>query len=221
MPKRWYQRSETFGVDARPARTGGRSGWWIVLAAALALALLHQPLLRALGRALVVDEAPVAADAIMILGGGDGSRQDRALELYRQGLAPILISSGDPLYLPGLKQTYAELGADYLATQGIPREQVHLLDGMTSTREEAIALRELAQARGWRTLLVVTDDYHTGRARLALHKAFRRSGVQVVVAAAHPAWLVWDTWWKDERSSLMVFEEYIKLVQYLFKGYIL
>lgn len=198
-----------------------RPGIWIALALLLILLAGHRPILRGLGKALVVDEPLTAADAILVLGGGGGSRHDRAVALYQQGLAPLVISSGDEIELPGFAHTYAEYGAEYMIARGVPANAVQVQNDVTSTREEALAMRQLAEQRGYRALLIVTDNYHSGRARLTFRKAFRHSDIRLAFVAATPDWLHWDRWWTEERSLLVVLQEYVKLGFYLFKGYLL
>ena len=216
MAKRWYQRSESFDEQARPTSRG----LWAVLTLLLVLMVGHRPILRGLGQALVLDEHPIAADAILVLGGGGGSRHDRAVLLYREGLAPLVISSGDAIELPGFDRTYAEYGAEYMIARGVPASAVLVQNDVTSTREEALAARQLAEQRGYRALLIVTDNYHTERARLTFRKVFRRSGIRLAFVAATPDWVHWDRWWTEERSLLIILQEYIKLGFYLFKGYL-
>lgn len=217
MAKRWYQRSEPFGGEPKAAPRG----LWVALTVLLVLIVGHRPILRGLGKALVVDESPVAADAILVLGGGGGARYDQAVALYRAGLAPVVISSGDEVELPGFDRTYAEFGADYMIALGVPAEAVQVQNDVTSTREEAVTVQKLAEQRGYRTLLVVTDNYHSGRARLTFRQVFRRSDIRLSFVASTPDWVDMDRWWTQERSLLAILQEYLKLGFYLLKGYII
>ncbi|MHB0857629.1 MAG: YdcF family protein [Anaerolineae bacterium] len=190
------------------------------------LLLLLLPLLRpscwlpAIARVLIVDQAPTPADAILVLGGGDGSRQDRAIALYAQGYAPVVISSGERPMLPGVWQSYARLAADYMVERGVPREAIALFEDTTSTREEALAARTWAQEQGYTSLLVVTDAYHTRRSALTMRRAFRETSVRITVVAAQAPWFDAGSWWAAERPLLAVFEEYVKFGYYTLKGYI-
>jgi len=221
MPKKWYERS---GTEAAPEGARGLRaipGLALALLACLLVFLAARWWLPAMARLLMVDEAAMPADAILVLGGSDGSRQDRAIELYRAGLAPTVVSSGEKPFLPDFEQSYAELGALYMAERGVPRDAILLLPLSTSTHDEAIYSLRLAQERGWHTLLVVTDNYHTRRARWTFAHAYQGSGVTVVLVSATPEWFPIDGWWKQERSLLAVMEEYEKLVFYLLRGYLI
>ncbi len=186
----------------------------------LALVLARELWLPLLARVLIVDQPPSHADAILVLGGGDGSRQDRAIELYQQGYAPLLISSGESPLLPDFDASFAVLGADYMVARGVPREAILLMEQTTSTQEEAAQSLQLAREQGLTSLLVVTDHYHTRRSWLTFRRAYRDSGIAVSMAAATPQWFDAAHWWQSERSLLAVIEEYEKLVYYLLRGYI-
>ena len=191
-----------------------------LIALLLALVLARGLWLPLVARALIVDQPPNHADAILVLGGGDGSRQDRAIELYQQGYAPLLISSGESPLLPDYDESYAALGANYMVARGIPREAILLLEETTSTQEEAAQSLQLAREQGFTSLLVVTDQYHTRRAWMAFRRAYRGSGLQTTMVAATSQWFDVAHWWQSERSLIAVIEEYEKFVYYLLRGYI-
>jgi len=209
--------------EHQPSRVGHTRRWVARLVAAALLAVVvcsHQLWLPLMARALVVDHPPQPADAILVLGGGQGERLERGLELYNEGYAPLLITSGEPPLLPGFETPFAELAADYLAERGIPREDIIVLPDTTSTREEADHSLRLARERGWRTLLVVTAEHHSRRAWLTFRKVYRGSGVNVALVAARGEWYDPRSWWQEERTFLAVWEEYLKLAHYLVKGYL-
>jgi uncharacterized SAM-binding protein YcdF (DUF218 family) len=216
MPKRWYERT---GDTWLPRASRSYSRWLILLIAVLVVISYHW-WLGGLARALIVDQAPVKANAILVLGGGDGSRQDRAIQLYQAGWATHIVSCGAKPDLPDIERTVAKMGADYMAARGIPREDIMPMETATDTYEEAVMGLSLARTNGFASLLVVTDAQHTGRASLVFRHVFRGSNVRLVFVAAYPAWLPLDAWWTQERAFGAVAEEYGKLVFYLFRGYL-
>ncbi|MCD6303311.1 MAG: YdcF family protein [Anaerolineae bacterium] len=167
---------------------------------------------------LQVDQDPVAADAIFVLGGGDGSRLRLGAELYHQGYAPLMLTSGKAPALPGFDTPFAELAATYLPSLGVPRDHIVPLSNTTSTYEDAIAAHNLSQARNWLALLVITDAYHTQRARLTFRHVFRDSDTEIVIVASQPEWYHPSDWWRHEKALLVVLQEYGKLAYYAYKG---
>jgi uncharacterized SAM-binding protein YcdF (DUF218 family) len=218
MPRKWYQRTDSDWSQRHPP--GSPPVGVLVLILLVVLVISHRLWMPAVARVLFVDELPTHADAIFILGGGDGSRQDRAIALYKEGLAPLVISSGEAPKLPDSQRTFAEVGADYMLARGVPAQSILLMGETTSTYDEAQASLELAKARGFSTLLVVSDHYHLGRSRLVFRHVFRGSGIRPIFVAANPNWFDANAWWTQERSLLAVFEEYEKLLFYLLRGYL-
>jgi uncharacterized SAM-binding protein YcdF (DUF218 family) len=84
-----------------------------------------------------------------------------------------------------------------------------------NTAEEADQLRDVALARGWRTVIVVTSKLHTRRSSVALRRSFRDTPVRIVMRATRyddddPA-----RWWRKRRTIRNVVYEFPKLVAYL------
>ena len=104
---------------------------------------------------LCVDSGPVAADMLVVLGGGVHERPVRAAELFRQHAAPrILISgAGDDV-----------INRDLLLKQGVPRGVIQMEDDSTTTRENALFTVKLLRAQHVRSVILVTMWYHARRA---------------------------------------------------------
>lgn len=113
----------------------------------------------------VRDDPLATADAIIVLGGEarPPNRTIHALELYRRGVAPIVVFVGGalPNQPPELSSAYRSR-REGLA-RGLPAGAALLVDGAQSTYDEATLVRDEAQRQGWRSLVVVTDPYHTRR----------------------------------------------------------
>jgi vancomycin permeability regulator SanA len=120
------------------------------------------------------DDVPNAraakAQAIIVLGAAqyDGvpspvleARLDHALELYRWGIAPVVVVTGGRQ--PGDRFTEATTGYDYLRKRGVPdsaiRKEVH---GSTTWESLRAASTFLAQ-EGISEVVLVSDGYHSKR----------------------------------------------------------
>jgi uncharacterized SAM-binding protein YcdF (DUF218 family) len=121
------------------------------------------------------------ADAIVVLGAAqyDGrpspvlqARLDHALYLYRQQMAPVVITTGGKL--PGDTFTEGDTGIMYLRTQGVPAGDTLAETSGTSTYESLRNVAGIALPRGIRSVLIVTDPLHSARAqRMALDLGFQ------------------------------------------------
>lgn len=167
---------------------------------------------------LVEDPLPAAgapADAVVPLAGTD-DRVPYAAQLLQAGYASRLVATNMPLNIPGIRETYGELVRKEATWQGVPQEQILIAPGtVTTTSEEALAVRQLAEQQGWHALIVVTDPFHTRRARLCFREAFRGSGVTVAVRAAEGSSYDPETWWKSADGLRATWTEYLKLALHL------
>jgi len=110
-----------------------------VLFLALAAYFTHTLWLGALGRALVEDDGPAKADAIVVLGGDEwGTRIEPAARLVRAGFAPLVLISGAPAIYDSNE---ADLAIPFIVRRGYPAKWfVALRNRATSTGEECALL---------------------------------------------------------------------------------
>ena len=122
------------------------------------------------------------ADAIIVLGGGvapDGSlsrfsetRVARAVELYEAGIAPRLILSGRcGLGAAEPPVTEASAMAAWARARGLPEDALLLEEDARDTLGNAYFVREqFLVPNGWRSIRVVTSDFHLSRAAWVFRK---------------------------------------------------
>ena len=110
------------------------------------------------------------ADAIAVFGAAeyDGrpspvlrARLDHALELYKRGLAPLVITLGGGEE----KDVHSEggVGHDYLLAHGVPERAIIAETESDNTEQSAERLAVIARANGLRTIDVVSDGTHLFR----------------------------------------------------------
>jgi uncharacterized SAM-binding protein YcdF (DUF218 family) len=127
------------------------------------------------------------AEAVVVLGarvlpGGEPSRAlrarvEKAVELYRRGVAPrLVLSGGVGLHPPAEARVMRELAVRL----GVPAEACVLEEQSRSTEENARYSAELLRALGVRQVVVVSDCFHLLRAR----QCFRRQGYEVATSPA-------------------------------------
>ena len=212
---RWLERPHEY-VHLRKARL--RQAGLALLALVVLLIAAHPLWLTALARLLIVDQPPRPADAILVLGGGSGEREEWGAELYHQGYAPLLIASGEPPHLPGEQRSFAAISALYLASLGVPASAILTMPETTSTYDEAILSRDLLRQRGSRSLIVVSDPHHLRRSAWTFRTAFRGEDVKLTFTATPVTWFRVERWWTRERDLLAVVQEYQKLLFYILSG---
>jgi hypothetical protein len=118
------------------------------------------------------DGRPAAADAVVVLGSFDG-RLDRGLELVERATAPVLVlSQGGDLH------PVCESRPAY--------EVICRTPSPFTTRGEARMVRDLADERGWESIVVVTSAHHVTRARLLFERCFDGRVQMTAATAEHP-----------------------------------
>lgn len=172
------------------------------------LYLVRHPLLRVAGEFWVVDDGPVASDAIAMLGDDNyaGDRATRAAELLKMGWAPRVIASGRFL------RPYASVAAleeHDLMDRGVPKSAIFRFEhSATDTREEAIDIGRLMAEHGWKRIIVVTSNYHTRRARYIFERALPPGTVLRVVPAADSEYDP-RVWWQHRQSLKLFAHEFV------------
>ncbi len=87
---------------------------------------------------------------------------------------------------------------------------------MTSTFDEARALRRFAEGRTVTRVIVVTSAHHTRRARWVLRRQLEDLPIELLMAPAEEHGFHQSNWWKNEYGLIAIFNEYVKLVYYFF-----
>lgn len=126
------------------------------------------------------------ADAIVVFGNkvdsnGEPSprlraRLDKAILLFQQGYAPVIIVSGG-IDARGFDE--AAVMKTYLSRNGIPENSIHSDNQGSDTYRTAQNTASLMRQNGWTRIIVVSQYYHLARCKLA----FDRFGIPTVYSA--------------------------------------
>jgi hypothetical protein len=161
---------------------------------------------------------PAHADAAIVLQGSIAAekvRIARAIDLLQQRrVDQVLISLPKESYwgqsIPSVARSYLErnYGND-VAGQVVFCETS---DDVNSTGQEASAVRSCLQDHHWQSIVIVTSNYHTRRARMIWRRATRHDqNIHISVEGVsdpdfqHP-------WWRHRQSAKIWLLETMKLV---------
>lgn len=183
---------------------GGR-GWRAVLTVlAFAVALLGADFLWFVHQMPTAEVAPDRADGIVALTGGPFRIND-ALDLLAAGRGKRLLISGvNPVTRPG------EI------SRLVPEHQrwfaccVDIDHSATNTIGNAIETRRWATARGFKSLIVVTANFHMPRAIVELQHAL--PGVRLVPYGVVSDKVHVAAWWENPETARLLFLEYLKYI---------
>lgn len=122
-------------------------------------------------------DQPHRADCILVLGAAEYSgrpspvyraRLDHAYQLFREGMAPLIITSGgsgkDPKYSEG------EVGSDYLLSKGVPEVDLIAETQADNTDESTQRVAVIMRRNGFESVLLVSDAYHMFRAKRMMQR---------------------------------------------------
>jgi uncharacterized SAM-binding protein YcdF (DUF218 family) len=175
-------------------------------------------------RTLMVSAELPHADAMVVLSGSSlyQERTGRAAQLFHEGRAPKIILTNDnqPAGWSNELQRnplFIEREAEELRRVGVPDDEIERLpQTVSSTHDEALLLREYAEAHGLHSLLIVTSAYHSRRALWTFRKVFEGSGINIGLASVLPGERTPQpaTWWLHLRGWQEVAGEYLKLIYY-------
>jgi uncharacterized SAM-binding protein YcdF (DUF218 family) len=177
--------------------------------------------------ALIVEAGLRQADAIVVLSGSRAylERTQKAAELYRQGRAPLILLTDDHTrggWSSVLQRNpyFVERAREELQKAGVPAEKIRVVPGIaSSTRDEAVMLRDYASAQGLHSVLVVTSAYHSRRALWIFRRSCATTGAIVGLEPASNGASTPSTafWWLQFEGWRVVGGEYLKLIYYWFK----
>lgn len=173
-----------------------------------------EAVLVALGQALVAaDPTPARVDAVAVHGGGGarGEREHRAVELLRDGVTEQVVAMGGRLPVGDPDLTYARAVERRLLARDVSPSLILRFDVGRSTQGELVALRRLAEERGWRSLALATSSWHTRRVKLLAGQVFAGSGVSLSVVALDGDRGDLGDWWRDRWRRQLILGEWSKL----------
>jgi uncharacterized SAM-binding protein YcdF (DUF218 family) len=132
----------------------------------------------------------------------------------------IARSESTPTVDLGLLPNDTDISVAVMEKLGVPADKIIILPfsgGVTSTFDEASAVRQYVAAHQTRRIILVTSAFHTRRARWTFEKVLAGLPVTLEMVAVPYAGFDQTNWWKNETGLITLYNEYIKLFYYLFK----
>jgi uncharacterized SAM-binding protein YcdF (DUF218 family) len=150
---------------------------------------------------LVVSVPLRNADALIVLGGESRARPLEAARLFKQGMAPwiLVTGEGDTMKIRRV-----------LLAAGVPDSSITLEPKATSTYMNALLLKPFLESSQIRNALIITSPFHTRRALCTFRKVMPEISFGVTDAAIE--------WWtrSEGRSDVNYFAamEFLKIFEY-------
>ena len=213
-------------MSMSPSTAPRRRRWPLVLVAvtlaaiaAIAIRPLREPVLQAAGWALVVSEPVAPADVIVLSLDSGGAGALEAADLVRGGIAKRVAVFLDPP--SGEDLEFIRRGLPYEDASARQVRQLRSL-GVTDimqisgpdagTEEESNVLPAWCKEHHIRSMVFIVAKDHSRRARRALERAMKGSGVRFMVQPARYSSFDPDRWWQSRGGIRIALIELQKLL---------
>jgi uncharacterized SAM-binding protein YcdF (DUF218 family) len=171
----------------------------------------RESLLRKAANLWIVSDPLTHADAIVVLGGNSQTRPPVAADLYRGGLAnKVLVSHSSDCQLN--RAALLKLGVPTSAIEAFGKANTN-----TSTREEAVALREWAERNAASVFVIPSEPFMARRVQWIFRREFSDRPVTIQVHPFNPSGYLPEGWWKTEQGSTAFQTEILKYLYYRLK----
>src|ERR1700760_3805637 len=152
---------------------------------------------------------PRNADGIVVLTGGS-SRVSDAMELLADGYGRRLLTSGVHPASTASDISRSDISRAVPGSQSLFNCCVDLDRSALSTRSNASETKRWASERGFKSLIVVTSNYHMPRAVLEMSHAMPDIAL-IPYAVVGEKWRD-DPWWENGATFRLVLSEYVKYI---------
>ncbi len=152
-------------------------------------------------------DPPPRADGVVALTGAGGARISTAMALLDQGAAARLL-------ITGVNPTTTNEDIRRIANGSAAKFDccVDLDRSARTTVGNAREAAAWARAHGYRSLILVTSDFHMPRSVLELQRAQGMSEVEITPYPVRAADVSGRPWWRDLTASRRLVTEYVKYV---------
>jgi hypothetical protein len=178
----------------------------------------RESLLRTVPDLWSVSDPVGPADAVVVLGGGIETRPLAAADYYHRGLVKKVLLSN--VRISPMEPGHSETASNHrvLVNLGVPQEAIELFGAeLSSTYEEAVALRNWALHTHAHTLIVPTEYFSSRRVHWIMMHEMAGSGTKVLVPALNYPEYSRSNWWKNERAVFEFKNELLKYIYYRLK----
>tara|TARA_B110000483_G_scaffold181144_1_gene214222 strand:+ start:2647 stop:3297 length:651 start_codon:yes stop_codon:yes gene_type:complete len=184
--------------------------------------LNYEKILTKYAELYVINNPSKGADAVIVLSGSSFTRIPKAIDLLKNGYSSrILLTTTksinkkfDVLINNNLEE--AKKIAKLVNSKAKFIQIPSLSNGATSTFDEAYDLLNFTKNNTYKHIIVVTDFYHSKRAKVAFSKIFKKSNIKIEYAVAYNDIFDTNNWWKSDIGLSTFLLEPVKLLIYYF-----
>jgi hypothetical protein len=164
---------------------------------------------------LIPEQILEKSDAIFVFGSPSDARIDRAVELYKQGIADRIIISGQGPHYRVNDQSEASRMAMRAESRGVPAEAIIIEEQAITIPDNVKRTIDLLISRDFKpkSLTIVATDCILQRAKMDWYKFVPwEMNILPVGVEAQAVGFTKEGWYKDESTTSVVLNEYAKLI---------
>ncbi len=165
---------------------------------------------------LFIEQLPETADIILVPGGSSPELMLRAIELWQEGWAPVILPSGGPNPRIGDFATEWAWFASMAGDAGVPESAILREDRAANTFENARFSRQRILEQGMEVgkAILVTKAFHARRALMTYQAEFSSEIEYIVCPITDRRKITRDNWAKDQEKIDKVMNELEKIGSY-------
>ncbi len=178
-----------------------------------------------MGKWLIHSQDLQKSDLIFVLMGSIPDRALQTADIYHSGYAGKIVFANEQQFgAEKLKpygielETTASILKSTLVKLRVPQDSIEILPNVaTCTQDEAIILRDYLKLHPLvKSVIIVTSSYHSQRVSRIFGKALKKSNQSVTLVISSNKYTDFKPikWWKERDSAIMVFMEYMKLINF-------
>jgi len=175
----------------------------------------QESLYKKLYESLTSQEYLSSSKAIFVFGAASNARVERAIELYKDGVASKIILSGNRPFYSKAAESEAVRMSKVAIEKGVPANDLLLEEASITIPDNIKRTLDLLETMDWQpsSITVIATNFVLQRAVMDWYK-FTPWSITVRAVAAHPQAerFTSEGWHKDEEAIALVLNEYAKLV---------
>lgn len=158
------------------------------------------------------------SNLLVSLGGDNGNRIKKTLELYNEGFSTSgkLIITGIDNFDSNMKINELDWRADYLIKKGLKKENIIFNTQAKNTLEEILFIRNYMKKHQYKDLIIVSDSPHSRRIDFFANTIYKykENGINLSIVASNNNWWNKEYYYSNPEAIIFSINEIIKLTYY-------
>ncbi len=170
------------------------------------------------GRFFDVTTKPIKSDILISLGGDNGNRVKKTLELYTYGYSYTnkIILTGIDDFDSNMRIYELDWRIYYLKQKGVKEDNIIINDKAINSLEEIRDIKKYLIRNDLRSVIFISDPTHSRRLKFFIEEVFKydKEGLSYQIVSSEAKWWNKNDYYKNADAIIFVINETIKLTYY-------